>query len=86
MSVDIAFTLVNEWSDSKWILEGDSYAGLTWLSDDAKPSEAEIVAAYPAARKKADDAEAAKLSARSSALSKLGLTAQEIEALFPSAQ
>lgn len=85
MSVDIAFTLVNEWPNSKWVLEGDDYAGLTWLSDDAKPSEAQIVAAYPAAKKKAEDVVAARAAAKTSALNKLGLTAQEIEALFPSA-
>lgn len=82
MSVDIAFTLINEWSDSKWVLEGDDYAGLTWLSNDAKPTEAEIVAAYPSAKKKAEDAVAAKAAAKASALSKLGLTAEEVEALF----
>lgn len=82
MSVDIAFTLVNEWPTSKWVLEGDDYAGLTWLSDDDKPSEDQIVAAYPAAKKKVEDAAAAKAAAKASALSKLGLTAQEIEALF----
>jgi hypothetical protein len=84
MSVDIAFTLVNEWPSSKWVLEGDDYSGLTWLSDDDKPTQDEIVAAYPAAKKKAEDAASAKAAAKASALSKLGLTAQEVEALFPS--
>ena len=85
MSIDIAFTLVNQWPRSKWVLQGDDYAGLTWLSDDAKPTEDEISKSYPLAQKKVEESLAAKAVVKASALSKLGLTAQEVEALFPSA-
>ena len=27
---------------SEWLLNGDDYAGLVWLSDDEKPTEQEI--------------------------------------------
>ena len=33
--------------DAEWSLNGDDYAGLTWLSDSPKPSQAELDAAWP---------------------------------------
>jgi len=27
---------------SEWLLNGDEYAGLVWLSDDEKPTEQEV--------------------------------------------
>jgi len=28
--------------NSEWLLNGDEYAGLVWLSDDQKPTEEEL--------------------------------------------
>jgi hypothetical protein len=30
-----------------WTLDGDDYAGLTWLDDSPKPTQAELDAAWP---------------------------------------
>ena len=32
---------------AEWSLSGDDYAGLTWLSDSPKPTQAELDAAWP---------------------------------------
>jgi hypothetical protein len=32
---------------AKWSLDGDDYAGLTWLDDSPKPTKAELDAAWP---------------------------------------
>jgi hypothetical protein len=32
---------------AQWTLDGDDYAGLTWLDDSPKPSQAELDAAWP---------------------------------------
>jgi hypothetical protein len=32
---------------AQWILVGNDYAGLTWLDDSPKPSQAELDAAWP---------------------------------------
>lgn len=45
---DYAAVLTANYPDSAWTLDGDDYAGLTWLSDSPKPSQAELDAAWPA--------------------------------------
>jgi hypothetical protein len=32
---------------AQWTLNGDDYAGLTWLDDSPKPTQAELDAAWP---------------------------------------
>jgi len=34
--------------DAEWVLHGDDYDGLTWLSEGPAPTEAELAAAWPA--------------------------------------
>lgn len=40
--MDIAKTLVLGYPESKWSLDGDTYDGLTWLSNTPKPTEEEL--------------------------------------------
>jgi hypothetical protein len=41
-------TILNrKFEGSVWTLDGDDYSGLTWLSDSAKPTEAELQALWP---------------------------------------
>jgi len=71
----------------EWTLDGDTYEGLTWLSETPKPTEAEIKAAEPAALAAAVDAEAVKVAARESAVAKLsalGLNIDEVNAIVGS--
>ena len=35
----------------EWTLDGNEYAGLTWLSDTTKPTDAQLIAAWPAAQR-----------------------------------
>ena len=81
MSVNIAQTLLYLRPGEEWTLDGDTYDGLTWLSNTAKPTEAEITNAAPAAQLAAD----AQAAARQSGLTKLakasGLTPDELAAL-----
>jgi hypothetical protein len=45
--MDIAAILSAKYPGSEWTLYGDEYAGLTWLSDSEKPSEAQLLALWP---------------------------------------
>ena len=45
---DYAAVLSKNYPDAEWTLDGDTYDGLTWLSDTPKPSQAELDAAWPA--------------------------------------
>lgn len=64
-----------------WTLDGNTYDGLTWLADTAKPTEAEIAAAWPLAQAEADAREAARQSARLKIAESSGLTPEEMAAL-----
>ena len=82
----IPMTLTYLRPTEQWTLNGDDYAGLTWLSDTEKPTEAEIEAAYPAAlaaeQAKADEAAAATAAAIAHAKS-LGFTDEMIAVMYP---
>ena len=40
--MDIALVLSRRYPDALWTLSGDSYSGLTWLSESPKPSEEDL--------------------------------------------
>jgi len=83
--IDYAAVLSENYPNALWQLEGDTYNGLTWLSDTPKPTQAELDAAWPAVQQARQDAEAAKVAARQSGLDKLaalGLTVDEVSAVF----
>jgi hypothetical protein len=71
----------------EWTLDGESYDGLTWLSNTSKPTEKEIEAAEPAAlaaeQAKIDAVSAARAAAISHAKS-LGFTDEMITVMYPS--
>jgi len=83
---DIAFTLTHSHPGAEWTLDGDEYAGLTWLSDTPKPTEQQITDAYPLAVKAVADKEKARLKAladaRAFALS-LGFTEAMLAVMYP---
>jgi len=83
---DIAFTLTHSHPGSEWILDGEDYAGLTWLSDTPKPTDQEITDAYPVAVKSVAAKEKARLKlvsdARAFALS-LGFTEGMLAVMYP---
>jgi len=83
---DIAFTLTHSHPASEWTLDGDDYAGLTWLSDTPKPTEQELTDAYPLAVKAVADKEKARVKAladaRAFAIS-LGFTPAMLAIVYP---
>lgn len=82
---DYAEVLAANYPDAEWTLNGETYDGLTWLSDTPKPSQAELDDAWPAVQQAQADAVAAQQAARQSAIDKLaalGLTVDEISAAF----
>ena len=44
--MDITLILSRKYPGAEWTLNGDSYAGLTWLSEGDAPSEAELQAEW----------------------------------------
>jgi len=82
--IDYTLILTKKYTDSQWTLNGDSYDGLTWLSDTPKPTQAELDALWESTQSAvAADAQAA-VDTKASALAKLaalGLTQDEVKAL-----
>ena len=47
---DYVAVLTRNYPGALWRMDGDDYAGLTWLSDGDAPTRAELDAAWPAVR------------------------------------
>ena len=45
--IDYTAVLTANYPGAQWTLNGDTYDGLTWLSDTPKPTQAELDAAWP---------------------------------------
>lgn len=45
--MDIAQILTRKFVGAEWILDGDDYTGLTWLSETPKPTKKELEALWP---------------------------------------
>jgi hypothetical protein len=83
--IDYAAVLTANYPDAQWTLDGDTYDGLTWLSDSPKPSQAELDDAWPTVQQARADAVTAKETAKESGIDKLtalGLTVDEVSAVF----
>jgi hypothetical protein len=83
--MDISTILVRKYSGSEWTLDGDDYAGLTWLSSTPKPTEQQLQDFWPLVQAELQAESQAKIDAKASAISKLqalGLTVDEVEVAF----
>lgn len=70
----------------QWTLDGNEYAGLTWLSDTTKPTDAELIAAWPKAKAAAETAAATAAANAAAAIAhakSLGFTDAMITAMYP---
>jgi hypothetical protein len=82
--IDYAQILSVNYARSQWSLDGDSYDGLTWLSDTPKPTQAELDALWESTQAEVAAKEQAAKDVKASALAKLaalGLTQDEVKAL-----
>jgi len=83
--MDIAQILTRQYAGAEWTLNGDTYDGLTWLSDSPQPTEAELEALAPEVEAEIAAEVQARLDAKQSAIGKLealGLTVDEVKVAF----
>jgi hypothetical protein len=83
--MDIPAILSRKFEGSEWTLDGDDYTGLTWLSDNPKPSKKTLENLWAEVQTEIAEERQAKEDARVSAISKLealGLTVDEVSAAF----
>lgn len=83
--IDYVAVLEVKYAGAQWSMADNDYETLIWHDDTPKPSRADLDAAWPDVQKAKQDAEAAVVAARQSAIDKLkilGLTIDEISAAF----
>jgi hypothetical protein len=83
--MDIATILTRCYADAEWILNGDDYSGLTWLSESTKPTKKALDKLWPEIQAEIAAERKARIDAKASAIAKLealGLTINEVEAAF----
>ena len=83
--MDITQILRKRYPDAEWALNGDDYAGLTWLSETPKPTLKTLNSLWPEVEAEIEAKAQVKKTARLSAIAKLealGLTVDEVEAAF----
>ena len=83
--MDITAILSSKYKGSEWSLDGDLYAGLTWVSNTPKPTEEELQELWPEVQAELQAEKQAKVDAKASAIAKLealGLTVEEVEVAF----
>lgn len=81
---DYSFVLSRRYPGAQWALNNNDYEQLDWFSDNPKPSQSELDAAWPEVEAEITAERNAKIAARQAALAKLadlGLTKAEISAL-----
>jgi hypothetical protein len=83
--MNIATILSTNYIGSEWILDGDDYAGLTWLSETPKPTKKQLESQWEEVQAKIAAEEKRKIDAKASAIEKLaalGLTPEEVKVAF----
>lgn len=80
--VDYTIVLTHKFAGHEWVLNGDDYAGLTWLSDTNKPTKKELDDLWPIVLAEIEDAKTAKIQAKAALLERLGITADEAALLL----
>ena len=83
--MDIAQILTRKFPGKEWTLNGETYEGLTWLSDGNAPTESKLAALWPEVQAEIAAEAQAKIDAKVSAIAKLealGLTVEEVQVAF----
>jgi hypothetical protein len=83
--MDIPAILTRKYAGTEWTLDGDDYAGLTWLSEGKAPTKAELEKLWPTVQAEIAAEAQARVDAKASAIAKLealGLTVEEVSVAF----
>lgn len=80
--------LTTNYAGKQWSLNGDSYAGLTWLDASPKPTQSELDALWESTLAQVEAKKAQAIAVKESALAKLaalGLTQDEVKSILGTA-
>ena len=80
--MDIALILTRKYPGKAWTLDGEDYAGLTWLEDSPKPTKKQIEDLAPVVDAEIKAEEEAKATAKAAILARIGLTEEEAKLIL----
>ena len=83
--LDYPTILTRKYPGQEWVLNGDNYEGLNWISDTPKPSQEELDGLWDEVVAEIEAEKQAKVDAKASAVAKLealGLSVDEIKEAF----
>jgi hypothetical protein len=80
--IDYTQVLSEFYKDSEWSLDGEDYAGLTWLSDTPKPSKKTLDDLWSQVEAKKEADKQAKADAKAAILERLGITEEEVKLIL----
>jgi len=75
--IDYTLILTYMYQGKQWILNGDDYSGLIWLSDSPKPSKKTLEDLWPEVQAKIESDFETKTANKAALLERLGITAEE---------
>jgi hypothetical protein len=84
MSIDYSKILTKKYPNEEWILDGDDYSGLTWISHTQKPTKETLDDLWEAVKSEIAAETQMQIATRESAIEKLaalGLTENELKAI-----
>jgi len=80
--IDYTKILTEFYKDAEWSLDGDTYEGLTWLSDTSKPSKKTLDDLWSQVEAKKQADKKSKADAKAAILDRLGITEEEAALLL----
>ena len=80
--IDYATILATKYFGKEWILDGEEYAGLTWLDDSPKPSKATLDKLWQIVLDERESERLAKVAAKAALLERLNITEDEAKLLL----
>jgi hypothetical protein len=80
--IDYALILTVKYKGLQWVLDGDDYEGLTWLSDTIKPTKEELDSQWQSVIDEIQAEKTAKATARQAVLDRLGITQEEAQLIL----
>ena len=80
--MDLTLILKKRYNTDIWTVDSNSYEGIEWLSNTAKPSEEELTSHWDSVLAEVEAEAAGKAAAKAALLERLGITAEEAALLL----
>lgn len=80
--IDYSLILTHFYEGSEWILDGEEYSGLTWLSDTSKPSKKDLDSLWDQTLAKIEQQKISFIAKKQNILDRLGITEEESKLLL----